>query len=340
MSYDMIQFINQEVVRHLPCNYVQHNDKLNMRCPLCGDSKKSKLKKRGWYYQSTASYYCFNCGTSMSGLKFLEYISGSDYEQIKRDYLRIKLNGRNINYSTINTKSQSGNILNFKSIVDVNWKKELTDTAKDYLRKRGVLDAPFLQEQLYSYIAKNEKEYIFIPWILNGVEAYYQVNDFLKHGSIKYLFPKDKQKLLYGLDNIDISFPYIFLVEGVYDSLFIKNAIATGSKSISDIQLKILKKRYPRHQLVVSFDNDLPGLISMKKLILGNNDFKFFKWFNPSIKQKDINDYVLHMNDVNIFADPLKLEKMICGKAIMKMYLVENGIWYLKERNDNSKIKK
>ena len=50
---------------------------------------------------------------------------------------------------------------------------------------------------------------------------------------MKYIFPKDMKKLMYGIDNIDISFPYIFLFEGVFDSVFVKNGIATGTKAVT-----------------------------------------------------------------------------------------------------------
>lgn len=64
-------------------------DKLNMRCPVCGDSRKSATKRRGWYYLKNASFYCFNCSTGMSGMKFLELISGSKYEELKKEYFRM-----------------------------------------------------------------------------------------------------------------------------------------------------------------------------------------------------------------------------------------------------------
>ena len=58
------------------------------RCPFCGDSKKSAIKKRGWLYEDM-SFYCFNCGTGMSGIKFLEAISGANYEDLKKEFLKL-----------------------------------------------------------------------------------------------------------------------------------------------------------------------------------------------------------------------------------------------------------
>ena len=227
LSYEYIQFLNEKVLEYLPHNYVKIGDELNMRCPICGDSKKSSTKKRGWYYMKNASFYCFNCSTGMSGIKFLEFISGSSYADIRKEYMKLYLKtGQNLSLSAnYDIPSEEPSMFQLQSIVKPEWKQPLSDKAKAYLSGRKVTEAPFLKENLYSCYTKKGEEYIMIPWRLNGVDAYFQLNDFQKLHSLKYVFPKDKKKLLYGLDNIDISWPYIIAFEGVYDSLFVKNGI-------------------------------------------------------------------------------------------------------------------
>ena len=41
--------------------------KYNFRCPICGDSEKSKYKARAWIYeiQGKSRFHCFNCSASM-----------------------------------------------------------------------------------------------------------------------------------------------------------------------------------------------------------------------------------------------------------------------------------
>lgn len=56
--------------------------------------------------------------------------------------------------------------------------------------------------------------------------------------------------------------------------------------------MKLIKERFPKHQIVISFDNDKAGLASMSKIIQKQNDFKFFKWFNEHTEEKDINDFI------------------------------------------------
>jgi hypothetical protein len=230
----------------------------------------------------------------------------------------------------VNTnQTEEPNIFKVQRILDPDLKKPLSKKAIEYLANRKVLSAPFLKEKIFStYSTKNiNEEFILIPWKINGIDAYYQVNDFLGLHNMKYMFPKNKKKLIYGLDNIDISWPYLIVTEGVFDSLFIKNGICSGTKSITQYQLDLIQERYPRHQIVISFDNDVAGINSIIKLLDQNKNFKYFRWFNSNTKEKDINDYVLSKNNVNIFTEPKILEKMIVDKLVMKMHLIQNHMW-------------
>lgn len=329
LSYEYRQFLNEKVLQYLPSKRYVQGSKINFKCPICGDGKHGK--HRAWWYNSTASFYCWNQCGGMSGIKFLQYISGQNYEDIKKEYLQLFVKNHDslsLSASYDVPDKEEPSLFDLKPIVQPEWKQPLSKDARAYLESRLVNRAPFLKDPMYSWTSKNAQEYILIPWTLNGIDAYYQLNDFKRyHTSIKYLFPKDKKKLVYGLDNVDISWPYIILFEGVYDSLFVKNAICTGTKSVSDYQLKLIKERYPRHQICISFDNDQSGIDAMVKLIKRDNDFKFFRWFNENTQEKDVNDYIKKKGDVNIFTDQKKLERMIVDKLVMKIWLIRNGFW-------------
>lgn len=341
LSYEFIQFLNDKVLEYLPAQKWRHGDKWNFKCPLCGDGK-SGHKHRAWWYDKTASFYCWNQCGGLSGIRFLELVSGRDYADIKQEYTKLFLksgcNGSLSSYCYAPTsKTDEPSLFKLKPIVKPEWKNHLTEAAKKYLDERKVLDAPFYNGNLYSWTSTKHQEYILIDWVINGVSAYFQLNNFQKHGEIKYIFPKDKKKLVYGLDNIDISFPYIFVFEGFYDSLFVKNGICTGTKAITEYQLRLIRARYPHHQLVISFDNDKPGIMAMTKLMDGQNDFKYFKWFNSNTKEKDINDYVLAKGNVNIFSDSAVLKKLIVDKLMMKMHLIQNGLWITNDSKNKLK---
>jgi len=58
-------------------------DLYNFRCVYCGDSKKNKLKARGYVYRKSNDYFfiCHNCGKSTTFAKFLEHVDGTTYKQ-------------------------------------------------------------------------------------------------------------------------------------------------------------------------------------------------------------------------------------------------------------------
>lgn len=337
MTDDFKEFINEKVWDYLPPSKVKIGREIHVRCPICGDSKKNSRKKRGYFYLESCSFHCFNCGVSMSGMKLLEAIAGQDFEDIRQEYYRIKMkNGGNLS-SQIDVGLDQNNQLSglaylnsLHTVVKPEWRNPLTEAATEYLENRKVLCAPYLKGKLYSVFDKKQQEYILIPWKINGVDAYYQINDFEHHDSLgrKYIFPAKKDKLVYGLDNIDLSFPYIICFEGVYDSLFIPNAVAIGGKSLTKLQHDIISKRYPSHQIVLSYDNDEAGMLAMAKQIKQHPaEFKYFKWFNYGTKEKDINDFILKKNDVSYFSDRNTVEKMIVGPISMKMFLMQRGFW-------------
>ena len=59
---------------------------LNMRCFVC-DSCKNQSKRRGYYYKSTCSYYCFNCGTHLHGVKIVSTLENRPFKEVKSEYL-------------------------------------------------------------------------------------------------------------------------------------------------------------------------------------------------------------------------------------------------------------
>lgn len=337
MTDDFKEFINEKVWDYLPPSKAKIGREIHVRCPICGDSKKNSHKKRGYYSLDKGLYHCFNCGASMAGLKLLSIIAGQDFEEIRQEYRRLKMkNGGSLSSQMsfgIEQNQQLSGIAYLNSLTNAikpEWRNPLTDAATEYLESRKVLEAPYLKGKLYSVLDKEKNEYILIPWKINGVDAYYQINDFEKHDSLgrKYIFPAKRDKLIYGLDNVDLSWPYIICFEGVYDSLFIPNAIAIGGKSLTKLQHEIVTKRYPSHQIVLSYDNDEAGMSAMAKQIKQNPaEFKYFKWFDESTQEKDVNDFVLKKNDSSYFSDKKAIESMIVGPVAMKMFLMQKGLW-------------
>jgi hypothetical protein len=129
------------------------------------------------------------------------------------------------------------------------------------------------------------------------------------------------EQVVFGLDNIDVSFPYVICFEGVYDSVFVKNGVCIGGKSLTPLQEQIISLRYPRHRIVLAFDNDAPGREATRRTIeRTGGKFKYFKWYSGHEPAKDINDYVLETGDVSAFADPAVVEGLVVSPVVMRGY--------------------
>ena len=262
-------------------------------------------------------------------MKLLEALSGNDYDSIRKEYLRLRSRnaGRGIavEKATVLREDRELTMADLNHLeprIPAEMKHPLTDRAKEYLNGRMVLQAPFLKEPLFSSYDSKGREYILIPWRINGVDCYYQYNDFLRNNpdGMKYVFPSKLTKAVYGLDNIDLTFPYIICFEGVYDSLFVKNGICIGGKSLTDFQQKLLSLRYPHHRIVLAFDNDKAGVQATRRMIeRTGSKCKYFKWFDKGETAKDINDYVKKCGDPKVFSDKAEIEKRIISSLEMKL---------------------
>ena len=64
----------------------------NCRCPICGDSKKNKHKKRGYWLHKNGvyKYFCHNCGATRSVENFLKEFAPNLAQEYKLEVLKEK----------------------------------------------------------------------------------------------------------------------------------------------------------------------------------------------------------------------------------------------------------
>ena len=278
---------------------VKKNDseEVHMRCPLCGDSKKSQTKARGHYYKKTGTYYCFNCNEFMPGLKFASLVSGIDEKDIlskfNRSYLNQMIDGLGL---VKNKKSKEKTITNPNPIV-YPAVRNLNVRELEYLKKRRILELPFFEKLDINGITAKQGDFIFIPWLFDKKLVNYQIHNYNKYNAIpKYLFSKHGIKPIYGLNRVDKSFKKLVLFEGVFDSLFVKNGVSIGGKSLTDFQRYVLESRYSDYEFILAFDHDASGMNAMMKTFKSEGNSKF-KFFMPDFKgAKDLNDFVIKTN--------------------------------------------
>lgn len=278
-------------------------NQLVFRCPICGDGKKL-TSKRGHFYLDTGSYYCFNGGcdaneTGMSGLMFLSKILNISINDVKKELIKRAGSMHNIinefQEEQHKIKYNKGNEgLISEKILDGIFTEELPTFVKDIIIKRKLDKAIF--PKWFKFYFDKEEERLVIPWN----NDYYQERaiTYDQEKDAKYKFPFNVEKPLFGLENIDNNFKYIFLVEGVFDSVWVKNGIAVGSLTLSSHQknsLEIYKNN--GFEIILLMDNQLMDNSSKEKTlkILTNEPFtKIFIWPKQLERFKDINDTIIY----------------------------------------------
>lgn len=341
-----INYVDGKVWEYLPASSLKtrNNSEIIFRCPICGDSKKNKLKKRGYFYRKTGTYHCFNCEANLTGYAFLKAICAPDvFNQIIQDYKVLNFNnivrGRRQKLSGAGDSGQrSFEILSpnpsYKYLLDAKWVvSDLSKSALAYLDERKIPIGS--RGMLKSIKDSTGREFILIQYIWDDNCIYHQLGNFNKYdikgqGAVKYIFPKDEninfqQKPVFNIGNVDVSHHSIYCTEGVFDSLFIKNGVALGGRSLTDYQYKMLTELYPRHKIVLAFDHDYAGMSSSIKHAekYPNISFLDISDLMEAAGTKDVNDFVKVSGREDVFMNEkfLKARTISAFQVEMKLKL-------------------
>ena len=273
----------------------------NCRCPICGDSSKSKVKARGYFYSKGNDFFyrCHNCNYGTNLYNFLEKIS----PVLCREYaLERWKNGEN------------GNSNYKKPVIEIEF------TTEKKLKKNGEFNFPKVSSLDENHICKKyvvkrripEKYYDVLMYVDNFSEIIYGKNEnkdprliipvydelgqlvsfqgrALKNSSVKYLTQHVSQKVAwFGMNEVQSDDVFVF--EGPIDSMFIPNSVATlgmgNWKKIPDI----LKGK----RLIHVLDNEPRNKEVLDTMLqIAKNDGIICVW-PENIKYKDINDMILN----------------------------------------------
>ena len=299
------------------------------RCPVCGDSKVSKHKRRLYLMDAIGKYpvavKCHNCSYSSSAENFFkthfaETINGDELSKVSelaRNTDRVKEKPR-MSYDEVYRLE----LLRAKEKVGLFWERCCDDIttnelAYNYIKSRQVPD-DYIEDMKvlkpeycdkgfkYSYFSR----YIFIPFIDMRDDSvyYFHARSFFDDPSSKlprFLSCPYKQyytdhKIYYYLNEhyIDLN-KIVFVVEGTIDSLNIENSVCiNGISKINDRLVEDFEERYGGSDNVVYvLDNEMIDAESRKKSTwLLRNNKKVFLWeelakINPNVQSiKDINE--------------------------------------------------
>ena len=183
----------------------------NMRCPLCGDSKKHKNKARGYIYgiETNVNFRCHNCGASMSFNNFLKEIDTVLQKQYAMEKFKDGFTGRNF---VVDEPTLTFEKPKFKTKLSLPLCSEV-QRGREYLESRRLDPEKFYWAEDFTGFVNSIKptfgsnvpkeSRIIIPLYYNknliGVQG-----RSVHPNSVKYIttiFHDDSPKI-YGLDNI------------------------------------------------------------------------------------------------------------------------------------------
>lgn len=278
------------------------NGNFNFRCPICGDSKKSTVKMRGWFNPEKGTFSCYNCSHPHNRFdKFLTQVAPhllSDYQmERKKAYInsiRKKEDKPLIDVKKVVQKPENSGIILPESKLIL----ELSDNhpARQYLYKRR-LPLPAIM-QIKFCIDKTYEEGIYYNRIIfpliresDGYIYGFQARS-LDGREPKYLtVVEPNHHKIWNMYNVNWN-RKVYCLEGIIDAMFVKNSIAATGGSWP----KEFLDEHRQDSLRFVFDNDLAGReFSAQIAQLGFNVFIWPKDIWPkNIPYKDINECILN----------------------------------------------
>lgn len=285
----------------------------NCRCPICGDSQKSKMKARGWILEkdNSALFYCHNCGASLSLRNFLKHVDSNLYNEyivdsaLEKGFKRQEPAKTKEPVKPLDTLTQSrpkftktgSPLLKIKKVSSLNSEHPV----KKYIDKRRIpasqqyklYYAPQFETWTNSLIkdklpADDPKPRLVLPFIdTKGNVFGYQGRAFDKK-SIRYLtiMLDESMPKIFGLNTVDFRKKY-YVVEGPIDSLFLDNAVAMAGADGSGNGLENIENA------IFVFDNEPRNAEIVKRMEKClDKGYKICIW-PKNIIDKDINDMIL-----------------------------------------------
>lgn len=278
-----------------------------MRCPYCGDSKKSESKARGWIFyskdHSATKYHCHNCGKDT---KFEYFLKDQDYN-LYAEYLKDRMLDGSGNTTIPSLKKKVATpVIPVTKPIALKSIDELKENhpARVYVTSRAIPESRFnelyytpkfktwvntLIPNKFEYTKKDEPRLI-IP-LLNeeGKMFGFQGRSFKPNDPLKYIaiLLDEKMPKIYGLHKLDKT-KRVYVFEGCIDSIFIPNSVAVCQGNLLSV-----KKILSIDQCIFVPDRDIRNKEIMNSTSKIIKEGGFVCLLPPSLIGNDINSIIL-----------------------------------------------
>ena len=311
----------------------------NLRCPACGDSKKNKMKARGYFYQKEGNWYydCKNCHHGATVASFMKEFCSELYNEYTLELLRENSGEKAATLFPSEEKkiapvTVASPLKKLKKISQLHH----DHPAKLYITSRKIPAkyhaklyycpdfTTWVNEQIPGKLAehhKNDKR-IIIPFLDENGRYFGCQGRSLSPDGIRYIsiITDDTKPKVFGLDTVDWS-EQVYAVEGPFDSMFIPNTIAACGSDIPSVLNKLDIE--DRSKVTIIFDNEKRNL-QIIRIIEDAIEAQYNMCLWPlHIEEKDINDMVLARGDTAIPDLKLIIDHNTFSGLAAQMALVE-----------------
>lgn len=289
----------------------------NARCPICGDSQKSRSKARWHAFEHNKKGFlvckCFNCGYTNSFDNFLKEID----PQVHKMYLMEKFreSGSLAGQPVISNDVGLFYCPNTPPSFDTSPLKKLkkisqlaiTHPVRKWVVEKRMIPpnahyrlyyCPAFKKWTNSVLSgkfeseEHDEPRLLIPLLDGDGKMFgFQGRSFAKSTPLRYItiMLDDSKPKIFGLDTIDRDHR-VYCMEGPIDSLFVPNSIAScGGDILSDLPLLNI----PKENIVIVYDNEPRNIHTIEKMEKAlDQDYNVCIW-PESIDEKDVNDMVL-----------------------------------------------
>jgi transcription elongation factor Elf1 len=299
MDFVDVKYINLISIRLQKFKRIKDN-LYNFRCPICGDSERSKNKARGYLYQvkNNINFKCHNCGTNISFNNLLKKVDSEMYKQYAFEKFKEGKTGKNF---VVEEPKFNFNTPKFKPKLDLP-KVSSNSDARKYLENRKLNpDNYYYAEKFKEWTnslqptfenVNRDEPRIIIPLFYQNRFVGYQGRSLLQESKVKYItiMLEENAPKIYGIDDLKKD-ETVYVTEGPFDSTFIRNAIAMcgADADISEWGINNpvwIYDNEPRNSQIVS---RIESTISRGERVV---------IWPSTIKEKDINEMVLSGLDV------------------------------------------
>jgi hypothetical protein len=269
----------------------------NIRCPICGDSHKNKNKARGYLYavKNNTNYKCHNCGISLSFNNFLKKVDPVLHQEYCLEKYQAGFTGKNF---VVETPKFSKPV--FKKFLNLPT-ASTNESAREYLKNRKIDPGLFFYAEKFKEWTNTlqhtfddtsmEESRIVIPLYYKKELIGYQGRS-IGYSPVKYItiMLNENAPKVYGYDDLNL-FNNVYVLEGPFDSLFVKNSIAMCGADVNLTKLNISRPVYiydnePRNKEIHS---------RMNKRIQEGSSIVIWP---SNIKEKDCNDMIIAGHNV------------------------------------------